>query len=76
MGRARVEAVLGAIAMLLAIATAVWPSWIEGLTGLEPDGGSGEAEWLLVAGLVIVAIAAGLMARRDFRIAKGRPERA
>ena len=73
--RARAEAVLGTVAALLAIATALWPNWIEGLTGLEPDGGSGETEWVLVAGFLVVVIAAGLMARRDFRIEKRRLEK-
>ena len=69
-GRARIEAALGCLAGLLAIVTAIWPTWIEELTGLEPDGGSGEAEWLLVAGFLLAALAAGLMARRDFRLAR------
>ena len=76
MGRCRAEAVLGTVAALLAITTVLWSTWLESLTGLEPDGGSGEAEWLLVAGLLVVAIAAGFMARRDLRNARrSRPGR-
>lgn len=65
--RARLEAGLAALFALAAIATMIWPTWIENLSGLEPDNGSGEAEWWLVILLGLAAVVAGLLARRDFR---------
>jgi len=68
--RARIEtfvAVLFAVAM---VATAIWPTWIEDLTGLEPDQGTGETEWWLVIVLGAAALSAALLARRDLRSAR------
>jgi hypothetical protein len=68
--RARIELVLAALFALGALATLIWPTWIESLTRLEPDNGSGEAEWWLVALLGLAALVAGLLARRDLRVAR------
>jgi hypothetical protein len=37
---ARIEVVLAAVRGMAKILTAVWPEWIEGLFGFDPDGGS------------------------------------
>jgi len=66
----RIETVLAAIFALLAIVTAVWPTWIESITGLEPDAGSGAAEWAVVAGFAVAALVAAALARRDHRSLK------
>jgi hypothetical protein len=68
--KARIESVLAAIAAVLAVVTALWPTWIESLLGVEPDGGSGELEWLVVAALAAAAVVLALLARRDLRIAR------
>lgn len=68
--RARLEAVLAALFAIAAAATAIWPTWIEDLTGLEPDKGTGETEWWLVVVLGAAALAAGMLARRDLRAAR------
>jgi hypothetical protein len=65
--RARLEVVLAVLFALGAVATMIWPTWIESLTGLEPDRGTGEAEWWLVALLGLAAVATALLARRDLR---------
>ena len=66
--RARVESALAVVALALALVTAVWPTWIESLFEVSPDGGSGETEWWLVAVFLAVAVAAALLARRDLRV--------
>jgi hypothetical protein len=68
--KARIETVLAVVAGVLAVATLIWPTWIESLFGFEPDGGSGEAEWWIVVVFAVVAVAAGLLARRDYRVAR------
>jgi ABC-type cobalt transport system substrate-binding protein len=55
------QAGLAVACLTLALATAFWPDWLESLTGWDPDGHSGEVEWLLVACLAAVgAISAAL----------------
>ena len=44
--RWRVEAVTAALFAVITVVTVLWPDWIEGLTTLEPDAGSGSAEWV------------------------------
>jgi hypothetical protein len=63
--RVRAEFGLTAVLAMMTVLTAAWPDWIEGLTGFDPDHGNGWAEWLLVLALAVLAIAAGLLARRD-----------
>lgn len=67
--RTRLEIALATILAVVAVVTLFWPQWIEGLTGFEPDAGGGEAEWGIVALFAVLALAAGLMARRDYRLA-------
>jgi hypothetical protein len=70
--RARIEIVLSAILGTATIATAAWPAWVEGLLRLDPDGGNGTAEWLIVAALAAATVAAAALARRDLRIVRRR----
>ncbi len=58
---------LGSLALFLL--TIAWPEWIEGLFGVEPDAGSGAAEWVVAAALAISAGIWGLRARSHWRIA-------
>ena len=67
--RARLELALSALFAALTVATLIWPTWIESLTGLEPDRGTGETEWWIVVLLGLVTIALGALAARDFRAA-------
>ncbi len=57
------ELLLAAAAAVLAIATAIRPDWIEGLTGLDPDAGSGSAEWAVTLVLALAAVALAIGAR-------------
>ena len=60
----RLEAVAAVSAFLLTFVAALAPQWVEALTGLDPDGGSGTLEWLLPVALLAVAASLGLDARR------------
>jgi hypothetical protein len=67
MTRIRIEVALTVVLAGLAGLTLLWPAWIESLSGLEPDAGSGGTEWWLVGLLGVVAVGTGLLARRDRR---------
>jgi undecaprenyl pyrophosphate phosphatase UppP len=53
---------------ILGLVTIFWHDWIEMLTGWDPDQHNGSVEWILVAVLLAVAVAMGLVARRDWRL--------
>jgi hypothetical protein len=57
------EVVLAAASAVLAMTTAIHPDWIESLTGLDPDAGSGSAEWAVTLILALVAVALAVGAR-------------
>jgi hypothetical protein len=65
--RAQTEAVIAIAAAVLCTLTIVWPDWIEGLTGFDPDHHSGWLEWLIVVVLVVLSLACGLRTRRALR---------
>ena len=66
--RARLETVIALLAGVLGIITIFWHDWIEALTGWDPDHHNGAFEWLIVAILLAVAVAMGLIARRHWRL--------
>jgi len=74
--RVRLETALAIVLTAAALATAVWPTWIESITTLEPDGGSGETEWWLVLSLAVAAAVAALVARRHHRALTATPRTA
>jgi uncharacterized membrane protein YdcZ (DUF606 family) len=63
------DASLGSIAFGLTVLTVVYRNWIERLTGLDPDAGSGALEWAIAGGLLSIAIVFGALARREWRTA-------
>jgi hypothetical protein len=67
--RARVllEALLALATTVATGLTLVAPQWIEALLGVDPDGGSGSAEWAVVAGLAALCSSAWWVAGRDYR---------
>ena len=50
------DTALGVLSATVALATLIWPQWIEAVFGLDPDASSGALEWAMVA--VAVASAA------------------
>jgi len=70
--RARIEIVLSVLLGAVTILTAVWPTWIEGVSGFDPDGGNGTAEWWIVAVLAAITVATAVLARRDLRVVRRR----
>lgn len=65
--RITIEAALGLVSLALCILTLVSGEWIEELTGLEPDAGSGALEWAIVIGFALAALACGALATRDHK---------
>jgi hypothetical protein len=65
--RLQLEMAVALGAGLLGVITIFWHDWIEALTGRDPDHQDGSVEWLVVAGLLIVAIVMGIVARRHWR---------
>lgn len=70
--RVRIEIVLSGLLAAATVLTAIWPDWIESLTGWDPDGGDGKAEWLIVLVFAIVTVAVSALARRDLRVIRRR----
>jgi hypothetical protein len=65
--RLRVEVVLAGVSAVLCVLTVVFPEWIEALTGLEPDAGSGSLEWIVAGVFLTATVASAILARRDYR---------
>jgi hypothetical protein len=47
--------------------TVVTPDWIEAAFHVDPDGGNGAVEWLVVAGTAIFTMAALALAAAEWR---------
>jgi hypothetical protein len=61
------ESTLAASSGLLAPLTVLRRDWIEAVTRLDPDRGSGSLEWAIVAALVLLCLAASAAARSERR---------
>jgi hypothetical protein len=66
-GRIAIESALAGFAFALLVITVLDPEWIEHVFGIEPDAGSGTAEWLIVVALAGVALIFGGVAALDVR---------
>ena len=64
------QAVLGSITGVLGTLTLVWRDWIEIVFRVDPDHGSGTAEWLVVAILLGATFMLGARARLEWRRAR------
>ena len=69
MGKARkrllLEVGLAILSVLLFVATALWPEWIEMVFGFDPDYGNGSFEWLIMELTAISAVVAIFLASAD-----------
>jgi hypothetical protein len=61
------ESALATVSALLLVVTVFWREWIEVVFRVNPDGGSGAAEWLVVVALGIISAVAALAARLEWR---------
>lgn len=66
--RVGLETAIALLAGLLGVVTIFWHDWIEALTGWDPDQHNGSVEWLIVAGLLVIAVATGTVAHRHWRL--------
>jgi hypothetical protein len=64
------EVGLGGLSVALAVVTLVWPDWIELVFGIDPDEGSGTAEWLITGVCTVAAIISFALARIEWRRAQ------
>jgi hypothetical protein len=61
-----IEVALAALAAAMALLTIAWPEWIEGILGIEPDGGNGTLEWGFVAASGLASLTLSLLARANW----------
>jgi hypothetical protein len=62
-----IESLVAGASLILGLVTLVWQDWIEGVFRVDPDNHSGAVEWLVVAGLLVVAAVVGTVARFEWR---------
>jgi hypothetical protein len=65
-GRFWLELALAGIAAILFVLTLAWHDWIEAF-GIEPDGGNGSLEWVIVGVFAVAALVCGALARAEWR---------
>ena len=64
------ESIFGSITGVAAVVTLFWHDWIEAVFGVDPDKGSGSAEWLVVLILLLLTVAFAAGARLEWRRAQ------
>jgi hypothetical protein len=65
-----IELLFSALAVVLFVATVINAQWIERVGGIDPDNGSGESEWSLTLGCVLLVAVFAYAARREWRRAR------
>ena len=61
------ESLMGIVTAVLAVVTLVQPDWLEEVFHIDPDGGNGSVEWLIVGGLAVVTVALFSFAAYEWR---------
>ena len=62
--RARWQLAFALVGLGLTVLAATLPAWVEAVTPLEPDGGSGDLEWLLAAASGVASLVFGALCFR------------
>ena len=58
---------LATLTGILFVVTFVWNEWIEIVFHVDPDGGNGTTEWLIVGVLLVITVALFGLARYEWR---------
>jgi hypothetical protein len=70
-GKARarfwIEAALAALTAILFVVTLISSEWIEEIFKVDPDGGDGSLEWVIVAVLFAASLTLSVLARAEWR---------
>ena len=62
-----IEAALAGVAGFLTVLTLFTREWIEAVFNVDPDGGDGSLEWLIVVALAVVTVVFAVLARLEWR---------
>lgn len=62
-----IEAGLAALTAILFVVTLISREWIEEIFKVDPDGGDGSLEWIIVAALSATSLSLSLLARGEWR---------
>lgn len=73
--RVRLEVIVALCVGILGTLTIFWHDWIEALTGWDPDQHNGSVEWIVVGGLLAVAVVMGFAARRHWKLLTPVPDK-
>jgi hypothetical protein len=63
----KIKSALAVTSAFLALLTIVVPDWIEEVFQIDPDGGNGSLEWLIVIVFIVATVLFGMMARAELR---------
>jgi hypothetical protein len=61
------ECIFGSVTGIMTLVTLFWHDWIEVIFRVDPDKGSGSAEWLVVVLLSLVTVMLAVAARIEWR---------
>jgi len=66
-----IESALSCVSAACLALTLAWPQWIEGIFGVDPDGGDGSTEWGWTLALAVATVGCIASARRTWKRASG-----